>query len=318
MEPSQGGTVFYPGRPPPQNPERNRREPAQALSRNAENLYSLRQCARTDGHAPRSDRHLCRQHCAGAGVLAALVRNQTPSESGRLMTTVAVIGGGPAGLVAAEVISAAGVHVDLYDAMPSVGRKFLLAGIGDLNLTHSEAADRFLARYGERAPQLQPILTEFDAEAVRSWALGLGVETFVGSSGRIVPREMKAAPLLRAWLRRLRASGVDIHARRRWLGWNDDGSLQFATPAGHCSVAADATVLALGGGSWARLGSDGAWIPLLQQRAVSIAPLRPANCGFAVAWSDFFAQRFAGQPLKSIAITLSDDDGGHTRRGECV
>jgi uncharacterized flavoprotein (TIGR03862 family) len=232
---------------------------------------------------------------------------------------VAVVGGGPAGLMAAEVMSRGGLRVDLFDAMPSLGRKFLMAGKGGLNLTHAEAPDRFLSRYGVRREQVAPLLAGFDPQALRDWAGGLGVETFVGSSGRVFPKDMKAAPLLRAWLHRLRAAGVRFHVRHRWLGWNDNGALRFATPDGETSVSAAAVVLALGGGSWAKLGSDGAWVPLLAARGVAVAPLRPANCGFDVDWSEHFRGRFAGQPLKSVAATFVDAAGTvHHRRGEFV
>ncbi|MDP3224802.1 MAG: TIGR03862 family flavoprotein [Rubrivivax sp.] len=220
--------------------------------------------------------------------------------------TVAVIGGGPAGLMAAEQLAARGVVVDLYDAMPSVGRKFLLAGKGGLNLTHSEALPDFAARYAERADVLGPWLQDFGPDALRAWAAGLGVETFVGSSGRVFPKDMKAAPLLRAWLHRLREQGVRFHMRHRWLGWAADGALRFQTPGGETAVPAGATVLALGGASWSRLGSDGAWWPWLHERGVDLAPLQPSNCGFDVVWSDHFRQRFAGEPLKSVAIGFDD------------
>jgi uncharacterized flavoprotein (TIGR03862 family) len=223
---------------------------------------------------------------------------------------VAIVGGGPAGLMAAEVLAAAGAEVDLFDAMPSVGRKFLLAGRGGLNLTHSEPTPALLARYGERSAALHDAICAFDGAAVRAWAGGLGIETFVGSSGRVFPTDMKAAPLLRAWLQRLRASGVRFHTRHRWTGWTDDGALRFDSPAGEGTHVADATLLALGGASWSRLGSDGAWAPRLQQRGVAIAPLRPSNCGFDVAggWSDHLRQRFAGQPLKPVAARTNEDD----------
>lgn len=222
---------------------------------------------------------------------------------------VAVIGGGPAGLMAAEVLSQNGVQVDLFDGMPSVGRKFLLAGRGGLNLTHSEAPAPFLQRYGDRADRLRADVTAFDGAAVRQWAAGLGIETFVGSSGRVFPVNMKAAPLLRAWLHRLRAAGVRFHTRHRWTGWTEDGALRFTTPDGEHVHAADAVVLALGGGSWPRLGSDGEWTSRLEERGVAVAPLQPANCGFDVAptapgrtgWSDHLRQRFAGQPVKPVA-----------------
>ncbi|WP_454731186.1 MULTISPECIES: TIGR03862 family flavoprotein [Cupriavidus] len=243
--------------------------------------------------------------------------------------SVAVIGGGPAGLMAAEALAARGWRVDVYDAMPSVGRKFLMAGRGGMNLTHSEAAEPFLARYGSRGTRIAPLLAGFDAQALRAWVHGLGIETFVGSSGRVFPTDMKAAPLLRAWLHRLREAGVRFHMRHRWLGWADEATdnvtdnaaneLRFATPEGELRVHAAATVLALGGGSWARLGSDGAWVPLLAARGVEVAPLRPANCGFDVAWSEHFGTRFAGQPVKAVAIGLRDRDGHrHDRQGEFV
>ncbi|SEM93838.1 hypothetical protein SAMN04487857_107120 [Pseudomonas sp. ok272] len=229
---------------------------------------------------------------------------------------VAIIGGGPAGLMAAEVLSQAGVRVDLYDGMPSVGRKFLLAGVGGMNITHSEAYPAFLSRYAERAPHIAPLLREFGAEALCEWIHGLGIDTFVGSSGRVFPTDMKAAPLLRAWLKRLRDSGVVIHTRHRWLGWNDDGSLRIARPEGEIAINPDAVLLALGGGSWSRLGSDGRWMPLLEQRGVSLAPMQPSNCGFEVqAWSELMVSKFAGAPLKNIAIGVNDDS---PRLGECV
>ncbi len=226
---------------------------------------------------------------------------------------VAVIGGGPAGLMAAEVLSQGGVRVDVYDAMPSVGRKFLLAGKGGMNITHSEPAADFGKRYGQRAAHVAPWLAQFDAAAVRAWIHGLGVQTFIGSSGRVFPTDMKAAPLLRAWLQRLRGAGVGFHMRHRWLGWQGD-ALRFATPDGNVDVVADAVILALGGGSWARLGSDGAWVPLLEGRGVPVAPLQPSNCGFDTGWSDHFSSRHAGQPLTTVAITSTDASGQLVRR----
>ncbi len=267
---------------------------------------------------------------------------------------VAVIGGGPAGLMAAEVLTSAGqaLSVQVYDAMPSVGRKFLLAGKGGLNLTHSEAAEAFLSRYGGRGAQLQPLLAAFGSTELRAWADALGVETFIGSSGRVFPKDMKAAPLLRAWLHRLRSAGVYFFMRHRWLGWTEDGALKFSSPAGEVQAQADAVVLALGGGSWARLGSDGAWLPLLAARGVAVAPLQPSNCGFDVAaspraapdgavqgetrreflkeligqspapqagWTEHFSSRFAGQPFKSVAIHFTDSrDRSFSRKGEFV
>jgi uncharacterized flavoprotein (TIGR03862 family) len=239
---------------------------------------------------------------------------------------VAIVGAGPAGLMAAEVIAGAGKTVDVFDAMPSVGRKFLLAGKGGLNLTHSESFERFVPRYGAQRDWLAPMLRDFGPDAVRQWAQGLGVTTFVGSSGRVFPSDLKAAPLLRAWLHRLRAAGVRFHMRHRWLGWQDDAStLRFATPQGDCAVLAPATVLALGGGSWARLGSDGAWQPWLAERGVDLAPLVPSNCGFDVArgdtpgWSDHLRSRFAGQPLKNVVLSVTDVHGVvQQQRGEFV
>ena len=216
--------------------------------------------------------------------------------------------------MAAEVLSAAGLRVEVFDVMPSVGRKFLLAGRGGLNLTHSEAPEVFLSRYGPRRAEVCPWLDEFGPQQLRDWAQGLGVETFVGSSGRVFPQEMKAAPLLRAWLHRLRGAGVAFHARHRWLGWNADGALRFATPKGESKVGADATVLALGGGSWARLGSDGAWVPLLRARGVEVHTLRPANCGFDVTWSDHLRQRFAGKPVKAVRAAFVTPDGSRIER----
>lgn len=221
--------------------------------------------------------------------------------------------------MAAEVASGAGAQVDVYDAMPSVGRKFLMAGKGGLNLTHSEPPETFLSRYGARRAYLAPLLAAFGPEALRAWARGLGVETFVGSSGRVFPSGMKAAPLLRAWLHRLRAAGVRFHMRHRWSDWDEDGALRFATPQGERAVRADAVVLALGGGSWSRLGSTGAWVPLLAARGVRVAPLRPANCGFDVGWSAHFRARYAGHPVKPAVLAHSGPDGVESRQqGEFV
>lgn len=220
-----------------------------------------------------------------------------------------IVGGGPAGLMAAEVLADAGVGVDLYDAMPSVGRKFLLAGIGGLNLTHSEPRAAFVARYGTGAPHVGRWLESFGPDDLRTWAAGLGVETFVGSSGRVFPSNMKAAPLLRAWLHRLRARGLRLHMRHRWNGAlehaGDGWQLGFDTPKGARSVSARVLVLALGGASWRKLGSDGAWWPWLERLGVALAPLRPANCGFdASPWSTYFRERHAGAPLKSVAAAV--------------
>ena len=221
--------------------------------------------------------------------------------------------------MAAEILIAGGVEVDIYDAMPSVGRKFLLAGKGGLNITHAEPAEKFLLRYGARKSQVAPLLQHFGADALRAWVYDLGINTFVGTSQRVFPKEMKAAPLLRAWLHRLRAAGARIHVRHRWTGWTDDGGLRFATPVGEQILRADCTVLALGGGSWARLGSDGAWVPLLTARGIPVAPLLPSNCGFEIAWSAHVRERFAGQPVKAVAATLTDAQGvAHRRLGEFV
>ncbi|MFZ2301104.1 MAG: TIGR03862 family flavoprotein [Gallionella sp.] len=233
--------------------------------------------------------------------------------------TVAVIGGGPAGLMAAEVLIRGGVRVDVYDAMPTVGRKFLRAGKGGMNITHAEPAEDFLSRYGARRAQIKPLLDGFGPDALREWVLGLGISIFVGSSGRVFPTDMKAAPLLRAWLHRLRESGVHFHMRHRWCGWNENGALRFDTAQGDVTARVDAVVLALGGGSWARLGSDGAWVPLLAQRGIAVAPLRPANCGFDVGWSTHFSEKFAGHPLKSVSVSFTDAAGhSHSRRGDVM
>ena len=240
---------------------------------------------------------------------------------------VAIIGGGPAGLMAAQVSSEAGVQVHVFDAMASVGRKFLLAGRGGLNLTHAEGADAFAGRYGQRREAISAALGAMDAAGVRRWAQDLGIDTFVGSSGRVFPSDVKAAPLLRAWLQRLRhpqpGVPVQFHMRHRWLGWDDTGYLRFGSAQGERRVRAKAVLLALGGGSWARLGSDGAWVALLAERGVAVAPLLPSNCGFDVAggWSPYFAERFAGQPLKSVAIRIPGAPGSapvFDRKGEFV
>jgi uncharacterized flavoprotein (TIGR03862 family) len=237
---------------------------------------------------------------------------------------VAVVGAGPAGLMAAEVLAAGGAQVDVFDAMPSAGRKFLLAGKGGLNLTHSEPLPAFVARYGERAGAVALWLDAFGPQALRDWAEGLGVSTFVGSSGRVFPAEMKAAPLLRAWLHRLRASGMRLHMRHRWrpaLETSAEGErlLRFDTLAGMVEHRSDALVLALGGGSWPRLGSDGAWLAPLQAAGVGSAPLRPSNCGFDIGWSEHLAARHAGAPLKGVKLDFDGGDGrAFHRKGECV
>ena len=240
--------------------------------------------------------------------------------------SVAVIGGGPAGLMAAEALAGHGLRVDLYDAMPSVGRKFLLAGKGGMNLTHSERAELFLGRYGARRERVASWLEVFGPDALRAWVYELGIDTFIGSSGRVFPTDLTAAPLLRAWLHRLRASGVQFHMRHRWLGWEDEATaaasmsqLRFATPEGEKLIAADAVVIALGGASWPRLGSDAAWVTTFVQHGVPVQPLLPANCGFDTPWSAHFKDRFAGQPLKSVALALTGADGREiSRAGECL
>lgn len=236
--------------------------------------------------------------------------------------SVAIIGGGPAGLMAAEVLSNNGVSVDLFDAMPSVGRKFLMAGKGGMNITHAEPAASFHTRYGERQENVEPLLNAFGPEALRQWIHGLGIETFVGSSGRVFPVDMKAAPLLRAWLKRLREAGVAFHMRHRWCGWTPESrhkALRFSTPQGEHQISADAVVLALGGGSWAKLGSDGRWVALLEQAGIPVAPLRPSNCGFDIGWSEHLRERFAGQPVKPVVASLTDLAGKlHRQRGEFV
>jgi uncharacterized flavoprotein (TIGR03862 family) len=232
---------------------------------------------------------------------------------------VAIIGGGPAGLMAAETVRAAGHAVDLYEAKGSPGRKFLIAGKGGLNLTHSDPQDVFVSRYRERATEVGTWLADFDGPALREWAAGFGVETYVGTSGRVFPVDRKAAPLLRGWVRRLKEQGVRFHVQHRWSGWQDDGALRFETPDGVATVQADAVVLAMGGGSWPELGSDGAWVAPLAARGIDIAPLKPANCGFDIDWTPYFRDRQAGAPLKPVvAHWLGLDGQEHAQQGECV
>ena len=226
---------------------------------------------------------------------------------------IVVVGAGPAGLMAAEVLAGAGAQVTVYDRMPAAGRKFLLAGRGGLNLTHSEPLERFLTRYRPRVPSLHEAIAAFPPETLRAWCEGLGQDTFVGSSGRVFPKRLKASPLLRAWLKRLDASGVAFRPRCRWIGW-DGGTLLFETSAGVERVRADATVLALGGASWPRLGSDGGWVEILDKAGIAVAPLRPANCGVTVAWSKVFRERFGGEPLKRIGLSVP----GQSVRGEAI
>lgn len=230
------------------------------------------------------------------------------------MDTVAVIGAGPAGLMAAEVLAGAGCAVTVYDRMPSVGRKLLMAGRGGLNLTHSEPLERFLPRYGPAAGRLAPVVEAYPPAALLAWAEGLGQQTFVGSSGRVFPKALKASPLLRAWLARLQALRVEIRTHHDWTGWDAEGRLRFQTPRGQATASPDATVLALGGASWPRLGSTGAWVDILANAGVEVSPLRPANAGFDVAWSDLFRDRFEGAPLKGVAVTF----GSVRVRGEAM
>ena len=229
-------------------------------------------------------------------------------------THIAVIGAGPAGLMAAEVLASGGARVTVYDAMPSAGRKFLMAGRGGLNLTHSEPLPEFLARYREAMPHLRAAVEAFPPDALRDWSTALGQVTFVGSSGRVFPKAFKASPLLRAWLRRLDAAGVRFAFRHRWTGWDGEGRLLFRTTGEQRAIEAKATLLALGGASWPRLGSDGGWVDLLAAKGIAVSKLRPANSGFTVAWSDVFRDRFEGQPLKGVALTI----GAHTVRGEAM
>jgi uncharacterized flavoprotein (TIGR03862 family) len=233
---------------------------------------------------------------------------------GALESDVAIVGGGPAGLMASDVLVRGGVRVTIYDQMPAVGRKFLLAGRGGLNLTHSEPLDQFLRRYGSAETRIRSAIEASSPDDLRAFSAELGQPTFVGSSGRVFPKAMKASPLLRAWLRRLAAMGVTFKLRHRWRGWDESGRLVFDTPDGRAVIAADASVLALGGASWPKLGSDGAWVAAMEKTGIVVAPLRPANCGFLVGWSAIFRDRFEGEPLKRIALSF----GERTARGEAV
>ena len=227
---------------------------------------------------------------------------------------VAVIGGGPAGLMAAEVLSAAGLSVAVHERMPTLGRKFLMAGRGGLNLTHSEDFERFVGRYGAAGGRLAPMLEAFTPADLTAWAEGLGQATFVGTSGRVFPKALKASPLLRAWIARLEGQGVALNLRSTWSGWDAAGDLTFETPVGSRTVRPRATILALGGASWAKLGSDGAWARLVAARGGSVAPFRPANVGVTVAWTQVFRERFAGSPLKNLALSFE----GVTSRGDAL
>ena len=233
--------------------------------------------------------------------------------------SVAIVGGGPAGLMAADVISAAGIPVHLYESKPSIGRKFLIAGKGGLNLTHNESYEDFVRRFGSRCSEVAPLLERFGPKEVRKWCRGLGVETFVGGSNRVFPSDMKAFPLLRNWLQRLQSQGVEIHTRHRWLGWDSAGKMSFDSAEGRYCVSSTATILALGGGSWSKLGSDGRWVEVLRQEGIGVQSLQPTNCGFDVLWSEYFRSRFAGQPLKSVILRFTDSRGNvFERRGSCV
>lgn len=227
---------------------------------------------------------------------------------------VAIIGGGPAGLMAAQALLPAGAEVHLFDAMPSLGRKFLMAGKSGLNLTHSEPLETFLTRFGDASPALSDAMRAQGPQALRDWAASLGIETFIGSSGRIFPKDFKAAPLLRAWLKDLRRQGLVTHVRHRWQGWTEEGALLFETPSGSAEVKADATILALGGASWPQLGSDASWTAWLEARGVTVNGFRPANCGFDVHWSEHLRTRFAGAPVKSVVLSFD----GENHRDEFV
>ncbi|MDD5275686.1 MAG: TIGR03862 family flavoprotein [Methylovulum sp.] len=238
-----------------------------------------------------------------------------------MLKRVVVIGGGPAGLMAADVLSQAGIRVDIFDAMPTVGRKFLMAGKGGMNITHSEPFTNFLSHYGAQYSYIAPLIKAFTPDALREWIQQLGIATFVGSSGRVFPVDMKAAPLLRAWLHQLRGRGVKFYMRHVWEGWqaNDPMVLLFNTPQGRCEINADAIVLALGGGSWGRLGSTGAWVPILLEKNISVHPLKPSNCGFDADWSDYFRIRFAGQPLQTVGLSFTNTEGvNFSQQGELI
>lgn len=234
---------------------------------------------------------------------------------------IAIIGAGPAGLMAAEILCHAGMQVDLYDSMPSVGRKFLMAGKGGMNITHSEPLKKFITRYGAAQSRLEPWINNFSPDMLRAWINDLGIDTFIGSSGRVFPDEMKAAPLLRSWLQRLKNHGLRVHTRHQWLGWVDDSTrrLRFLTPNGEKIVAADLTILTLGGASWPKLGSTGAWVDILQAQGITVNKLQPSNCGFKCQWSPHLQQHVAGHPLKAVTITFSNQSKQILqKRGECI
>ena len=232
---------------------------------------------------------------------------------------VSIIGAGPAGLMAAEVLSQAGVKVNVFDAMPSVGRKFLMAGKGGMNITHAEPIEQFLSRYGSQQDNLAPIIRAFSPDVLRAWVKDLGIETFVGSSGRVFPTEMKAAPLLRAWLHRLRTNGVRFHMRQHWQGWDAEGKLILGTQNGEQRIQPDILILALGGGSWPQLGSTGFWVSWLAALGITVMPLQPANCGFETLWSAYFLSQFAGQPIKTVRINFENTQGQRfSQQGELM
>jgi uncharacterized flavoprotein (TIGR03862 family) len=230
------------------------------------------------------------------------------------LKSIAIIGGGPAGLMAAEMASLKGHKVTIYERMPSVARKFLMAGRGGLNLTHSMPMDKFIKNYGSASNWLAPLIDDFGPAALWNWCQELEQETFVGSSGRIFPKAMKASPLLRAWIGRLDAQGVEFKLRHQWQGWTEDGQLSFLHAGQEVTVEADATVLAMGGGSWAKLGSDGNWVDRLRETGVSVAPLVPSNVGLKVEWSELFKEKWQGHPIKNTRLSL----GEHSARGEVM
>lgn len=233
--------------------------------------------------------------------------------------TVAVIGGGPSGLMASELLAGAGAEVDVYESMPTVGRKFLRAGLGGLNITHSEPYEAFCSRYGDRRTDLQSVLDLFPPDALCAWVHDLGIETFIGTSGRVFPKEMKAAPLLRAWIHRLRGMGVRINTRHSLVGIDSDNSIILKNSDTEFSTRPDAVILALGGASWPQLGSNGSWAPWLQEKGVEFVPFESANCGFEVPWSDHLKEKFSGAPLKAVSLTFTDLDGvTESREGELL
>lgn len=235
------------------------------------------------------------------------------------MKSVAVIGGGPAGLMAAEVLSGRGCEVHVYEAKSSIGRKFLVAGKGGLNLTHDEPFDQFVGRYRPNLDTIRKWLESFGPDQIREWSQQLGIETFTGPSGRVFPKDLKAFPLLQKWTQRLQSAGVIFHTNHRWQGWASDQELIFETPSGTEHIKCDSTILALGGASWSKLGSDGKWVPMLAAHGIEVSTLKPANCGFELEWSSHFRDKFAGEPLKSIALSFTNSSGEQfNSQGSCV